>query len=745
MKQLIISVHGIRTFGNWQERLEHLLQAESSDRDLTVINYKFGYFSILAFLVPFLRWFVVRQFRKFYVDIATSQNWDRIDLAAHSFGTHIIAWALYGIDSAARPQVNTIVLAGSVLKSSFPWQVLVGHGVTRVVNDCGTRDDILVWNQICVLGTGIAGRLGFTGGIGKAFRNRFFKCGHSGYFLTADKPDDKFMREYWVPLLLTDVDPILVDEREGGELSGIVLWLLNNAEPIKIAVYAAPFVALSMAFLYLATTARIAQATAETQRKRAEDGLVSTQKLFSELGDLVAERVRPIARLDEVDSLLGEAQGVIGAAQRDDPRIALPFAGLLLTRAEIKSEAGRVKELREMASHAIDVLQQNDQSSPAVQDLFGRANWLIGVSFTGTAADRDTAKKYYDKALAQLEPLGKRFDQTNGLQNDWKWLRSLANVQAGMGDLLLTEFAETDKARQYFQRSIDTWIRLKRLRPDDPEVAYRLSWAENKMGDVLQAQGEDELALGSFESAERGLQPIAERLSVDQWRLTSLAIAQNNIGLIRHAMGRYEQAITAFDKAARSIDTLTSYDPNQSTWLSIQAWTHDNIGATKVRWARAKGDASLLQGARDELKTGLDTRKRLAMITDQPRWRIEPAISRANLFAYEGTEDELARNCSDAADHFDRAARENPSRIGDERDDELVLRSAEFFEWAAIAYRNAGNNMQAEKEIREALKIVNEELPKLPGSRKAFATITQRLEQELQVSAPYKPGACLPQ
>jgi tetratricopeptide (TPR) repeat protein len=741
MKQLIISVHGIRTFGHWQERLEQLLQAQASNRDLTVINYKYGYFSILAFLVPFLRWLVVRRFRKFYVDVATGQDWDRIDLAGHSFGTHIIAWALYGIDSAARPQVNTIVLAGSVLKSGFPWQVLIGHGVTRVVNDCGTNDGILILNQICVLGTGMAGLLGFTGGIGKTFRNRFFKCGHSGYFLTAGNPDDKFMRDYWIPLLLTDADPILVDERKGDELSGIKLWLLNNAEPIKITVYAAPFVALSLIFYDLSHRAKMAQIAAEAERSRAEDGLLATQRLLSQLGDLVAETLKPVARVDEVDSLLRQAENVIGAAQRHDLRIAVPYAGVLITRAEIKLEAGHLNEMRALADQAIAALAEANRSIPEVQNLLGRADGLVGFSYAATPGGRDIARDHYDQALGQLEPLEQRFDKTMSAENDWRWLRSLAMVRTDMGDLLLTQFGQIENAKQYIQRSIDIWAKLKKLRPDDPDVAYRLSWAENKLGDVLRAEGEDDLALGSFEKAERGLKPVAERLSVDQWRLRFLAIAQNNIGLARRALGLHEEAISAFQRAAQNIDTLVSYDPNQSSSLSIKAWTYNNIGETKVRWARTKGDASPLHGARDALKTALDLRNQLARGTDNPRWKIAPAVSRASIAAHEGTEKELARDCRGAAEDFDKAARENPSGTGDERDDELALRSAEFREWAGLAYRNAGNNMAAENDLREALKIVNDQPPKFPGSRKAFANMRQRLERELQGSPT---AACTP-
>jgi hypothetical protein len=213
MKQLIISVHGIRTFGNWQERLEKLIIIADPNPELTVINYKYGYFSTIGFLIPFLRWLVVRRFRLFLLNAAKSKPWERIDLVAHSFGTHIVAWALYGLDEKDRPAVNTLILAGSVLKSNFPWQVLLGHSVRRLVNDCGIKDQVLVLNQLVVLFTGMAGRLGFNAGTGRTFRNRFFDFGHSGYFLTNRQSDDMFMQRYWLPLLITDADPELVDVR----------------------------------------------------------------------------------------------------------------------------------------------------------------------------------------------------------------------------------------------------------------------------------------------------------------------------------------------------------------------------------------------------------------------------------------------------------------------------------------------------------------------------------------------------
>jgi hypothetical protein len=90
VKHLVITVHGIRTFGDWQERLERLLREEllvASGESLDVVNYKYRYFSVIAFLIPFVRWLVVRRFRTAFLEEAKRSSWDRIDLVAHSFGT----------------------------------------------------------------------------------------------------------------------------------------------------------------------------------------------------------------------------------------------------------------------------------------------------------------------------------------------------------------------------------------------------------------------------------------------------------------------------------------------------------------------------------------------------------------------------------------------------------------------------------------------------------------------------------
>ena len=159
---LVITVHGIRTFGQWQDRLKKLIQ--SQDPSIAVENYGYGYLTLPAFCIPFARWFVIRRFkRKLVLQLRRYSN-VKVSFVAHSFGTYIVAKALLSLKDEERPQVENIVLSGSVLKSNFDWDNLFEGGrVKRVINDCGIDDWVLRISQAFVLFTGMAGKIGFNG------------------------------------------------------------------------------------------------------------------------------------------------------------------------------------------------------------------------------------------------------------------------------------------------------------------------------------------------------------------------------------------------------------------------------------------------------------------------------------------------------------------------------------------------------------------------------------------------------
>ena len=221
--KILITVHGIRTFGQWQDRLGELLKSEGYGG--RVFHFKYGYFSSLAFLIPPLRFLLVSRFCRYLDLLRGSYPNASISFVGHSFGTHLIGWALHRQVKKAPFPGEVIILSGSVLRPSFPWNELISKGAARIVlNECGLRDWILVLNQLVALGTGMAGRLGFIGLLDDNFVNNYFAFGHSGFFVENGRPSDSFMRDRWIPLITTGALPRSVDQRvRGGAIAGVIM------------------------------------------------------------------------------------------------------------------------------------------------------------------------------------------------------------------------------------------------------------------------------------------------------------------------------------------------------------------------------------------------------------------------------------------------------------------------------------------------------------------------------------------
>ena len=261
-RHVVILVHGIRTFGAWQDRLAALLR--SVDRTSRYWFTSTVYLSALAFLVPFLRSVSIRRFRRHLAGRADAWRDTRVDIVAHSFGTYMVACALRGLPRMQRPLVHTVILCGSVLKRLFPWHGADGQAklAGRVINDCGLRDP---WPRVAMFtgfGMGSAGRHGLIGmtGVDAGIVNRFFPVGHSGFFT------DDFMARHWVSILTRG------DRPSGSEMvapSPSLLTALEQwADPMKVLATAL-IVAVPL-FLWQDQQRRVAEAEALVALKQAE-------------------------------------------------------------------------------------------------------------------------------------------------------------------------------------------------------------------------------------------------------------------------------------------------------------------------------------------------------------------------------------------------------------------------------------------------------------------------------------------
>ncbi|MBX3724474.1 MAG: hypothetical protein KF823_00975 [Xanthomonadales bacterium] len=304
VRRVVVTVHGIRTFGQWQERLSALIH-KANDRVATE-NHHYGYFSVLSFLIPPLRWFATLKFRRHLRQIAERYPNAVLDLVGHSFGTHLIGYSVYNMRDPSAPRFGTILLAGSVLRSSFPWGDLINEGrVSRVINDCGIHDNVLLLSQFAVLFTGMAGRLGFRGMTSTRFLNRYFEGGHSHYFLADGKESDAFMERYWLPVLAYQQEPEHHDARAvKGPLQGVVVTALQIADPIKLGAYGLVAILIVLnAYVYPKREAR-ANAAAAVEADRARR--IELARMYFEGRNDLARATATLA------DLLGDISGLVG-------------------------------------------------------------------------------------------------------------------------------------------------------------------------------------------------------------------------------------------------------------------------------------------------------------------------------------------------------------------------------------------------------------------------------------------------
>jgi hypothetical protein len=59
----------------------------------------------------------------------------------------VLAWAVARLPAETKISINTVILSGSVLRAGFPWRDLIGSRIKRVINDCGTKDGVLLLSQ----------------------------------------------------------------------------------------------------------------------------------------------------------------------------------------------------------------------------------------------------------------------------------------------------------------------------------------------------------------------------------------------------------------------------------------------------------------------------------------------------------------------------------------------------------------------------------------------------------------------
>lgn len=212
----VITIHGIRTFGEWQNRLRDITHSELAP--IPFHGYRYGYMSFLALFSKSSHEKYIGFLRTRLQAIVTANSGVKFVFFAHSFGTFLLVETLRRMcgDGQEIP-IKTVVLSGSVLKSDYDLSFLVERGI-QIVNDCADGDYVLWLSEAFVPGLGMAGKVGFYGFENKALVNRFYLGGHSNYF-----KGNEFLRSEWLPIIGGIAEIKSVDHRTSSALVNDVI------------------------------------------------------------------------------------------------------------------------------------------------------------------------------------------------------------------------------------------------------------------------------------------------------------------------------------------------------------------------------------------------------------------------------------------------------------------------------------------------------------------------------------------
>lgn len=228
-KKMLISIHGIRTYGHWQNDLNQQISKYTKSFDF--IEVKYGFYDLVSFFIPFMRIKKAKEIG-FRLRHLIENNLEKdITVIAHSYGTLIVSEALR--DCSLSKKVEKIILCGSPLPVNYKIDHILNSS-QLTLNECGVNDIVLVAARCFILGLGDAGKSGFSLDNTRSFLNRYHSGGHDLYFKSIN-PEQSFADKYWLPLILSKSKPSYVDNRKnfiGEDIIDLLLKFLETVKPV---------------------------------------------------------------------------------------------------------------------------------------------------------------------------------------------------------------------------------------------------------------------------------------------------------------------------------------------------------------------------------------------------------------------------------------------------------------------------------------------------------------------------------
>ncbi|GGX88881.1 transcriptional regulator [Massilia dura] len=319
-------------------------------------------------------------------------------------------------------------------------------------------------------------------------------------------------------------------------------------------------IVVMMLFMLLAVLAGVLGLRARTAQHEAERHRTEAESLMGfMLGDF-ADRLRPLGRLDLLDSVSGKALAYLAAAgERDSLTARVQRAGTLNLIAEVATARGQPDKARQALEAAQVSLAPHAGSTDdpgALETMSVTASDLGKLHLE--RGEHDSAERHFRQSLALVTLLAKRFDDAN----HWN---QVANLHNSLGAVAMAR-KEYDKAAGHFEKSVALNRRAAASRPDERKYAGGLANSLQWLGEAMTGSGRHADAARCH--AEEGtLLEALHRSAPDEllWR-SRLVYALWHQGNARLDEGRRPAALAAYTRARELAADLTTRDPTNQQW-----------------------------------------------------------------------------------------------------------------------------------------------------------------------------------
>ncbi len=354
------------------------------------------------------------------------------------------------------------------------------------------------------------------------------------------------------------------------------------------------FAVIATAAVVLGIRAHQAEITADRQRHEAED------LMDFMVGDL-ADKLRPLGRLDLLAGIGRKALSYFGSLHPAElsPASREQQARALQTIAEVARSRADPNGARRALLLAKSLLETNrvqgHESANLLKDLGADAFWLGQISLDRGNLDEAESwfreyQRYSDTMMAREPDNVDAWVEVSYANN------SLGSVAQARGD--------NRAAAAAFERSIALKRRALTRHPDDhvlqAELADSLSW----LGSALQAQGELRAAIALFEQEQAELTALRAAAPTElNWTYRLIGAVQRHAVLL-NATGNASAAAAELDPVMALAKGLTQRDPTNRLWqrallqlAMVAAETQASLGklqqALDLQIATAAGLADL--------------------------------------------------------------------------------------------------------------------------------------------------------